>query len=181
MLPLYIFLSQLNSRIIVAMQTWADFWCVHNIALYWWLFMDQFLPKFAHCQQSYDPLNFETNHLLSIKHIRFPLRLFYTCLVSSQWQADTVDQGWLKTGVQINQFQCFLLFFMMGFMQYLININIRVYNHHTNRELVPITPYSWNSWMASYRYYIGILKFKESWCINLPWVNGLKNFPEIIL
>lgn len=76
-LPLYIFLSQLNSRIIVAMQTRADLWCVHNIALYWWLFMDQFLPKFAHCQQSYDPLNFETtgNHLLSIKHIRFPLRL----------------------------------------------------------------------------------------------------------
>lgn len=73
-LLLYIFLSQLNSRIIVAMQTRADLWCVHNIALYWW-FMDQFLPKFAHCQQSYDPLNFETNPLLFIKHIRFPLSL----------------------------------------------------------------------------------------------------------
>lgn len=174
MLPLYIFLSQLNSRIIVAMQTWADFWCVHNIALYWWLFMDQFLPKFAHCQQSYDPLNFETNHLLSIKHIRFPLRLILYLLGIFSVTSWYCRSRLTKTGVQINQFQCFLLFFMMGFMQYLININIRVYNHHTNRELVPITPYSWNSWMASYWYYIGILKFKKSWCINLPWVNSLK-------
>lgn len=54
--------------------------------------MDQFLPEFAHCQQSYDPLNFGTYPLLFIKYIRFPLSLILYLLGIFSVTV-TVDQG----------------------------------------------------------------------------------------